>query len=57
MRRLYLTATPRIWMERPRPRWRTEFPEESGAAGRRRAPVDRLPKEMACSWWSCGTSG
>ncbi|WP_243459883.1 MULTISPECIES: DEAD/DEAH box helicase family protein, partial [Streptomyces] len=21
MRRLYLTATPRIWMERPRPRW------------------------------------
>ncbi|MEI7030807.1 DEAD/DEAH box helicase [Streptomyces pratensis] len=48
MRRLYLTATPRIWMERPRPRWRMEFPEESGEAGRR-APVDRLPKEMACS--------
>ncbi|WP_327270813.1 helicase associated domain-containing protein, partial [Streptomyces sp. NBC_01218] len=48
MRRLYLTATPRIWMERPRPRWRSEFPKESGAAGRR-APVDRLPKEMACS--------
>ncbi|MCM2388083.1 DEAD/DEAH box helicase [Streptomyces albipurpureus] len=48
MRRLYLTATPRIWMERPRPRWRTEFPKGSGEAGRR-APVDRLPKEMACS--------
>ncbi|MBW5262874.1 helicase, partial [Streptomyces sp. P01-F02] len=48
MRRLYLTATPRIWMERPRPRRRTEFPKESGEAGRR-APVDRLPKEMACS--------
>ncbi|MGW1469029.1 Helicase associated domain protein [Streptomyces sp. NPDC002308] len=48
MRRLYLTATPRIWMERPRPRWRTEFSKESGEAGRR-APVDRLPKEMACS--------
>lgn len=48
MRRLYLTATPRIWMERPRPRWRTELPEGGGEAGRR-APVDRLPKEMACS--------
>ncbi|MFJ2096725.1 Helicase associated domain protein [Streptomyces anulatus] len=41
MRRLYLTATPRIWMERPRPRWsrRDDGP----------AVVDRLPKEMACS--------
>ncbi|MFF3833319.1 Helicase associated domain protein [Streptomyces sp. NPDC002458] len=40
MRRLYLTATPRIWMERPRPRWRFE----SGSPA-----VDRLPAEMACS--------
>ncbi|MEU1090928.1 Helicase associated domain protein [Streptomyces sp. NPDC005892] len=48
MRRLYLTATPRIWMERPGPRRRSEFAEESGEAGRR-GPVDRLPKELACS--------
>ncbi|EHM25925.1 helicase [Streptomyces sp. W007] len=48
MRRLYLTATPRIWMERPLSRWRTEAPKAGGEAGRR-APVDRLPKEMACS--------
>ncbi|WP_331761649.1 Helicase associated domain protein (plasmid) [Streptomyces anulatus] len=48
MRRLYLTATPRIWMERPLSRWRTEDPKGGGKAGRR-APVDRLPKEMACS--------
>ncbi|WP_405455115.1 Helicase associated domain protein [Streptomyces sp. NBC_00101] len=41
MRRLYLTATPRIWMERPRPRWNRR--------GEGPAPVDRLPKEMACS--------
>ncbi|MFE7371370.1 DEAD/DEAH box helicase [Streptomyces anulatus] len=48
MRRLYLTATPRIWMERPLSRWRAEAPKAGGEAGRR-APVDRLPKEMACS--------
>ncbi|MGA4856724.1 Helicase associated domain protein [Streptomyces koyangensis] len=41
MRRLYLTATPRIWMERPRPRWSRQ--------GDGPAPLDRLPKEMACS--------
>ncbi|OWA14781.1 DEAD/DEAH box helicase [Streptomyces sp. CS057] len=41
MRRLYLTATPRIWMERPRPRWSRQ--------DERPAAVDRLPKEMACS--------
>ncbi|MEV7052361.1 DEAD/DEAH box helicase [Streptomyces anulatus] len=41
MRRLYLTATPRIWMERPRPRWSRR---DDGLA-----VVDRLPKEMACS--------
>ncbi|WP_308405865.1 Helicase associated domain protein [Streptomyces sp. 404i] len=41
MRRLYLTATPRIWMERPRPRWSRQ---DDGPA-----VVDRLPKEMACS--------
>ncbi|MGW1988444.1 Helicase associated domain protein [Streptomyces collinus] len=62
MRRLYMTATPRIWEERPaRPRWRRE---EAGAAGgpgeapsaaqRGGGPaasvvVDRLPEEMACS--------
>ncbi|MFD5989580.1 Helicase associated domain protein [Streptomyces cyaneofuscatus] len=51
MRRLYLTATPRIWMERPRPRWRTETPQGGGEGGgaAKRAPVNRLPKEMACS--------
>ncbi|WP_073743423.1 DEAD/DEAH box helicase [Streptomyces sp. CB02115] len=41
MRRLYLTATPRIWMERPRPRWSRQ--------DERPVAVDRLPKEMACS--------
>ncbi|WP_327267241.1 Helicase associated domain protein [Streptomyces sp. NBC_01218] len=41
MRRLYLTATPRIWRERSRPRWNRR--------GEGPAPVDRLPKEMACS--------
>ncbi|MFI8007863.1 Helicase associated domain protein [Streptomyces sp. NPDC086010] len=56
MRRLYLTATPRIWMERPQPRWRAEFPEESGEGGRR-APVDRLPKEMVCSMSDEGIYG
>ncbi|MGW1339383.1 Helicase associated domain protein [Streptomyces rubiginosohelvolus] len=47
MRRLYLTATPRIWMERPRPRWSRKG--EAVAPGDGRRPVDRLPKEMACS--------
>ncbi|MFB7657891.1 MULTISPECIES: Helicase associated domain protein [unclassified Streptomyces] len=43
MRRLYMTATPRIWMERPAPRWRRG--ERAGEE-----PVwDRLPEEMACS--------
>ncbi|WP_121751227.1 DEAD/DEAH box helicase [Streptomyces sp. E2N166] len=43
MRRLYLTATPRIWMERPpRRRWEREI---EGAP----APRDPLPEEMACS--------
>ncbi|MEW1632107.1 Helicase associated domain protein [Streptomyces sp. NPDC089173] len=53
MRRLYLTATPRIWMERPRPRWSQKgeavAPGEVEAPGDGRRPVDRLPKEMACS--------
>ncbi|MFE4218641.1 Helicase associated domain protein [Streptomyces sp. NPDC056844] len=40
MRRLYLTATPRIWVERPRPRWQFE----SGSPA-----VNRLPAEMVCS--------
>ncbi|MCX4971265.1 Helicase associated domain protein [Streptomyces sp. NBC_00654] len=40
MRRLYLTATPRIWMERPPRRWA----REAGPAA-----LDRLPEEMACS--------
>ncbi|MFF4756383.1 Helicase associated domain protein [Streptomyces sp. NPDC001270] len=44
MRRLYMTATPRIWMEREPRRWRraedgTEMP----------AGLDRLPEELACS--------
>lgn len=40
MRRLYMTATPRIWKERPpRPR-----EDEQGALR-----WDRLPKELACS--------
>lgn len=58
MRRLYMTATPRIWEERPaRPRWRRE--EAGGAAAAEAAQesgesaasvvVDRLPEEMACS--------
>ncbi|WP_127469685.1 DEAD/DEAH box helicase [Streptomyces sp. B27] len=49
MRRLYLTATPRIWMERPRPRWKRG---ESGAG-----VVDRLPAEMACSMSDTGIFG
>lgn len=64
-RRLYMTATPRIWAERP-PRTRAEEREQeeerrreaeeqrkkAEAEGRRYVPVsrwDRLPKEMACS--------
>ncbi|MFB6582756.1 Helicase associated domain protein [Streptomyces sp. NPDC056402] len=65
MRRLYMTATPRIWMERP-PRTRAQEKEQEEA--RRRAEEkereeaeaegrvyvsrprwDRLPKELACS--------
>ncbi|WP_121710141.1 DEAD/DEAH box helicase [Streptomyces sp. E5N91] len=43
MRRLYLTATPRIWMERPaRRRWEREA---EGAP----AVYDPLPEELACS--------
>ncbi|WP_328908023.1 Helicase associated domain protein [Streptomyces sp. NBC_00234] len=41
VRRLYLTATPRIWMERPPRRW------EPAAGGP--AAFDPLPQEMACS--------
>ncbi|MEU5599943.1 Helicase associated domain protein [Streptomyces sp. NPDC020298] len=41
MRRLYMTATPRIWMERPPRRWRRE--EEAGV------PAALLAEEMACS--------
>ncbi|WP_030852868.1 DEAD/DEAH box helicase [Streptomyces sp. NRRL F-4474] len=65
MRRLYMTATPRIWMERP-PRTRAQEREleearrlaeakerkEAEAEGRvyvGRARWDRLPKELACS--------
>ncbi|MFF4448697.1 Helicase associated domain protein [Streptomyces sp. NPDC001502] len=64
MRRLYMTATPRIWMERP-PRTRAqeaemeearrlaeEEREEAEAEGRvyvGRPRWDRLPKELACS--------
>ncbi|MFB6563912.1 Helicase associated domain protein [Streptomyces sp. NPDC056400] len=65
MRRLYMTATPRIWMERP-PRTRAqeremeqvrrlaeeEEREEAEAEGRvyvSRPRWDRLPKQLACS--------
>ncbi|MFG2623003.1 Helicase associated domain protein [Streptomyces sp. NPDC048507] len=64
-RRLYMTATPRVWAERP-PRTReeeraqhqmrkaveAERKAEAEAEGRAYVPVprwDRLPKEMACS--------
>ncbi|MFE9221683.1 Helicase associated domain protein [Streptomyces lavendulae] len=64
-RRLYMTATPRIWAERP-PRTRAQeleqaaerrreearLREEAEAEGRRYVPRsrwDRLPKDMACS--------
>ncbi|GGY13121.1 helicase [Streptomyces minutiscleroticus] len=43
MRRLYLTATPRIWVERPVQRGRRE------RDSRGRMPVDPLPQELACS--------
>ncbi|WP_392900984.1 Helicase associated domain protein [Streptomyces sp. LN699] len=56
MRRLYMTATPRIWKERP-PRSRAEqelyeaqveiVDEET--PGRTRRVWNRLPKELACS--------
>ncbi|WP_405943125.1 Helicase associated domain protein [Streptomyces sp. NBC_00207] len=65
MRRLYMTATPRVWMERP-PRTRAQEREmeearrlaeekereEAEAEGRAyvsRPRWDRLPKELACS--------
>ncbi|MFD8940249.1 Helicase associated domain protein [Streptomyces sp. NPDC059578] len=41
MRRLYLTATPRIWEERPPRRWQRGADE--------RPARDSLPEEMACS--------
>jgi superfamily II DNA or RNA helicase len=44
MRRLYMTATPRIWMERPPRRWRRAEDGTQVPAAR-----DRLPEEMACS--------
>ncbi|NXY99062.1 Helicase associated domain protein [Streptomyces sp. BR123] len=56
MRRLYMTATPRIWKERP-PRSReerdlyeaqTEVVDEKAGVRTRRV-WDRLPREMACS--------
>ncbi|WP_330451245.1 Helicase associated domain protein [Streptomyces sp. NBC_00890] len=43
MRRLYMTATPRIWKERPP---RLSWAERQERAGMLR---DRLPQEMACS--------
>ncbi|MGW5284511.1 Helicase associated domain protein [Streptomyces collinus] len=60
MRRLYMTATPRIWEERPaRPRWRREEASAAAAAAQRGGErsgelaasvvVDPLPEEMACS--------
>ncbi|MGA5040045.1 Helicase associated domain protein [Streptomyces capoamus] len=55
MRRLYMTATPRIWEERPaRPRWRREDAGAAAAVAQESGElaalvVDRLPEEMACS--------
>ncbi|WUT01456.1 Helicase associated domain protein (plasmid) [Streptomyces sp. NBC_00708] len=43
MRRLYMTATPRIWKERPPRPSRTQRQEEAGELR------DRLPQDMACS--------
>ncbi|MFD3472251.1 Helicase associated domain protein [Streptomyces sp. NPDC058682] len=60
MRRLYMTATPRIWMERA-PRSRAQEREQEDARREReeaeaegrvyvsRPRWDRLPKELACS--------
>ncbi|MFE7385802.1 Helicase associated domain protein [Streptomyces zhihengii] len=47
MRRLYLTATPRIWMERPPRSGREEAGGPAEAGGR--AAFDPLPQELACS--------
>ncbi|MFF8732777.1 Helicase associated domain protein [Streptomyces sp. NPDC015171] len=45
MRRLYMTATPRIWQERPpRRRWQADVGAEAEAPA-----TDRLPEELACS--------
>ncbi|MEU6895874.1 Helicase associated domain protein [Streptomyces sp. NPDC046557] len=56
MRRLYMTATPRIWTERPARGPREQELYEAQVAvvdeetpGRTRRVWDRLPKEMACS--------
>ncbi|MCR8945192.1 Helicase associated domain protein [Streptomyces sp. OUCMDZ-4982] len=47
MRRLYMTATPRIWQEPAPRRWRKQKPGQDGEMTS--AAVDRLPEEMACS--------
>ncbi|MBT2479571.1 DEAD/DEAH box helicase [Streptomyces sp. ISL-94] len=56
MRRLYMTATPRIWAERPpRSREQEELYEAQVAVvdeetpGQTRRVWDRLPRELACS--------
>ncbi|MFJ3841772.1 DEAD/DEAH box helicase family protein [Streptomyces sp. NPDC090054] len=52
MRRLYMTATPRIWKERPpRSREQQEVYEvvDEETSGRTRRARNRLPKELACS--------
>ncbi|MEU2159268.1 Helicase associated domain protein [Streptomyces sp. NPDC019396] len=49
MRRLYMTATPRIWMEREPRRWRRAEADAGGEGAKRPAALDRLPEEMACS--------
>ncbi|MEU9006027.1 DEAD/DEAH box helicase family protein [Streptomyces sp. NPDC048551] len=56
MRRLYMTATPRIWRERPpRSRAEQELYEAQAAvvdeemSGRARRAWNRLPEELACS--------
>ncbi|MFE3144250.1 Helicase associated domain protein [Streptomyces scopuliridis] len=45
MRRLYMTATPRIWKERPPRRTERSVPE----SGEPFEGWDRLPRELACS--------
>ncbi|MFE9890630.1 Helicase associated domain protein [Streptomyces scopuliridis] len=45
MRRLYMTATPRIWKERPPRRLERPVPQTGVPVEGR----DRLPREMACS--------